>query len=310
MSAGIIRAARTRYSSTMILVAGGTGTLGSAIVQRLRDDGRPVRVLTREYSRAAALAEQGADVAVGDLADRASLERAVRGATHVITTANAFVEPARGALRRTDKAGNRHLIDAARAANVTRFMFTSALIPDAFAQVDYFAAKLKTEAYLRASGLPYTILRPAAFMEIWAKIIGEPILNKGATQIFGDGRNPMNFVAVGDVAAIAVRALDDPRAHNTHVDIVGPENLTLLEVAEIFERIKGSPAQKRHVPMLAMRIAPWLVGPFNPVFARQVRLGFLAATVPQAHDPAVSQHWNVPMTRLEDWARQHYPAPS
>ena len=58
----------------MIVVAGGTGILGSAIVRRLREDRRDVRVLTRERSRADGLAALGAEVAVGRLEDRASLE--------------------------------------------------------------------------------------------------------------------------------------------------------------------------------------------------------------------------------------------
>lgn len=288
----------------MILVAGGTGILGSAIVRRLLDAGRGVRILTRDPTRAAALAARGAEVAVGRLEDRASLDRALQGVTHVITTANAFMERDRSALARTDEGGNRNLIDAARDAGVRRFVFTSALIGQEFAQVDYFAAKLRTEAYLRSSGLPYTILRPAAFMEIWAQIIGGPILEQGTVQIFGDGRNPINFVAVDDVAAIAVLALDDPRAENTEVDIVGPENLTLLEVAAIFDRIRGEPSRKRHIPVVMMRILPTLVAPFNPVFARQVRLGRLIATVRQTADPSSRQLWPVPMTRLEDWARR------
>ena len=293
----------------MILVAGASGLLGSAIADRLLYAGWPVRVLTREPSRVAPLVARGAIVTIGDLTDRASLDRAMAGATHVVTTANAFMTPGRDAVQRVDVEGNRHLIDAARTARVRQFVFTSAWLTDAYLRIDYFAAKRNTEAYLRASGVPYTILRPAAFMEIWAMIVGEPVLKTGATRIFGRGTNRINFVAIDDVADIAVRTLDRPDAINTEVDVFGPENLSLLEVVAVFERIKGAPARKRHLPAPMLRMMSSLVNRFNPVFGRQVAAGALMATAALAVDPASSRsRWNVPMTRMEDWAKEKYAA--
>src|SRR5690606_7320657 len=184
------------------LVAGASGTLGSAIVNRLLSSGRSVRVLTRDAGRVQPLVAGGAAVAIGDITDRASIDRAIDGVTHVITTANAFIVPARDAVERVDVQGNRNLIDAAHAAGVRQFVFTSAWLPDEYLRIDYFAAKRRTEDYLRSSGVPYTILRPSAFMETWAMVIGEPILKTGATRIFGDGTNRVNFVAIDDVAAV------------------------------------------------------------------------------------------------------------
>jgi uncharacterized protein YbjT (DUF2867 family) len=294
----------------MILVAGATGVLGGAIAGRLVYEGRSVRLLVRDAARVKELAATGAQVAVGDLTDRPSLDRAMSGVTHVITTANAFMARSRRAVERIDIQGNRNLIDAAKAARVRQFVFTSAWLPDAYLRIDYFAAKRRTEDHLRASGVRWTILRPAAFMETWALVIGEPILKSGATQIFGSGTNPINFVAVDDVAAIAVQALDRPEALNTSIDIPGPENLTQLEVAAVFERITGRLARKRHLPVPMMRLTSAVLRPFNPVFARQLAAGALMATVPQAIDPTDARaRWNVPMTRMEDWARGKYVNP-
>ncbi len=158
-------------------------------------------------------------------------------------------------------------------------------MPDAYRAIDYFAAKVRIEDYLRASGLTYTILRPTAFMDTWAQVIGEPLMKTGATKIFGSGQNPINFVAVEDVAAVAVMTLDRPEGRNAIVEIGGPENLTLLQVAENFERISGRHGRKTHLPVPVMRLAP-IVRPFNPVFARQVQAGALIATAPQAFDPS------------------------
>ena len=56
-----------------------------------------------------------------------------------------------------------------------------------------------------------------------------------------------------------------------------------------------------------MRVLSRVLRPFNPVFARQVQAGALMATVPQAIDgPATRSGWDVPMTRMDDWARRTY----
>jgi NADH dehydrogenase len=285
----------------MVLLAGATGMLGGAIADKLLRDRRAVRLLARNPARVAALTARGAEAAVGDVTRRDTLDAAMRGVTHVITTVNAFLAPSRRALEAVDLQGNRNLVDAARQAGVRQFVFTSAWLPEPYYAIDYFSAKRQTEAYLRASGLPYTILRPAAFMETWATIVGDPILKTGKVQIFGDGTNKVNFVAVDDVAAAAVETLDRPDALNAAVDIFGPENLSLLEAAAVFERLKGGPARKQHLPVAIMKLLAVVAGPFNPAFARQVKAGALMASVPQAVPPDKLGRRRM---KLEEWARR------
>lgn len=291
----------------MILVAGGTGVLGGAIVQRLLDAGRPVRVLSRDPARASRWRERGAQVARGDLRDPPSLAAACAGATHVVTTANAFMGRGAESVRATDVQGNRALIDAARACGVSQFVFTSAIMPGRFRELDYFAAKLEIEDYLRQSGLTWTILRPAAFMETWAELIGGPLVRTGKTMVFGRGDTPANFVAIDNVADVAVMTLDDPGAFNTEVEIGGPENLTLNQVADIFERVTGRTATRKHLPAALMRVLGAVAGPFNPVFARQVKAGALMASTAAPFDPApMLARYPVRLITLEEWVRRHY----
>ena len=297
----------TQYHRLMILVAGGTGVLGTAIVRRLIESGRPVRVLTRRRERARTLESAGAQVRIGDLRDRSSLAEACHGATHVITTANAFMGTGAQSVDAVDELGNRNLINAARTARVKQFVFTSARVPDAYRAIDFFAAKVHTEAYLRESRLPWTIIRPTAFMETWAMIVGDPLVRTGRTQIFGSGRNPINFVAVDDVAAVVVMTLDRPDALNAVIEIGGPEDLTLLEVADIFERVTGRGGWRIRLPVPVLRalaaVVPWI----NPVFGRQVQAGLLAATLPQTFNPAAMLTlYPITPTRLESWVRARY----
>src|SRR5690349_4380607 len=102
----------------MILVVGATGQLGSLITHRLLTRGQPVRILTRAQSASQPLEQSGAQPILGDLKERASLDAACAGVDVVITTANAVQRGGADTLQAVDVEGNRHLIDAARAAGV------------------------------------------------------------------------------------------------------------------------------------------------------------------------------------------------
>jgi uncharacterized protein YbjT (DUF2867 family) len=98
----------------VILIAGGTGRLGTALVTRLTGRGLPVRVLTRDPARAAHLTGQPVEVVTGDVRDRASLAAAVRGADVVVSAVHGLTGPRGVSPVTVDARGNCNLIDAAR----------------------------------------------------------------------------------------------------------------------------------------------------------------------------------------------------
>src|SRR5947207_5030814 len=151
----------------MILVVGATGNLGGVVTRMLLAQGQPVRILARSRSNYQPLADAGAQVVLGDLKQRGSLDPACEGVETVITTANSAARGGEDNPQTVDLEGNRHLIDAALAAGVNQFIFVSVLTADPNSPVPFIQAKGKTEDTLRESGLPYTIIAPNAFMEIW-----------------------------------------------------------------------------------------------------------------------------------------------
>jgi uncharacterized protein YbjT (DUF2867 family) len=257
----------------MILIVGASGRLGGAVARMLIAKGRAVRAMSRTASKLRELKTLGADVAIGDLRDPASLQRACQGVSRVLAAAHAFDEQGNNTPRNVDELGNCNLVDAAKAYGVEHFVFTSAhdVRPDH--AVDFFRHKFKAEEYLRGSGLSYTILRPTPFMEFWAVLIGQPIVAKRRATVFGRGINPINFVAVDDVARFALMALENPVARNQIIEIGGPENLTLLQVVETFERVTGTTAKKSHVPVTVMRVMSALMRPIRPALSRQIAAG-------------------------------------
>jgi NADH dehydrogenase len=291
----------------MILIVGASGRLGSEVARRLLAQGTPVRVMSRERSRLETLKRLGAEPVVADLRDSRSLAHACEKAEKVLAAAHAFTGQGDNTPGNVDAAGNRRLIDACRAAQVRHFVFTSVRDARANHPVDFFRIKCGVEEYLRASGLSYTILRPAAFMEFWAALVGQPIVEKGRTIIFGRGRNPVNFVSIADVAQFALIALENPAARNQVIEIGGPENLSMCQVAEIFERVTGKRGRKSHVPLPLMRAMTLLMRRLNPALSRQIAAGVYMDTEDQTCDMTETlKRFPVPLTRLEDVVRAQF----
>ncbi len=236
----------------MILVVGATGMLGGMITQRLLDSGQTVRILVRPGSDYAALEQAGAQPVTGDLKDRASLDAACAGATTVITTANSAARGGDDTVETVELQGNRNLIDAAQAAGVQQFIFTSALGAAGDSPVPFLQGKAAGEEHLRASGMGYTILQPNLFMDVWfPMIIAGPIQANEPVARVGSGERQHSFVAAADVAAFAAAALGHPAAQDQTLVIGGPEPVSWRDVVAIAEGILG-----RSIPVQTVAPAP------------------------------------------------------
>jgi len=239
----------------MNLVVGATGMVGSEICRLLIAAGKPVRGLVRATSDPAKVDQlkgYGVEVVQGDLRDRASLDAACQGVTAAISTASAMpfsYDPEENNIQTTDTEGLMHLIEAAQAAGVEHFVYTS-FTPDY--DFPLRNAKRAVEGRLKDSGLTYTILRPSYFMEVWLSP-GVGFDAAGAkVQVYGTGENPISWISFRDVARFAVESLDNPTARNATLALGGPEALSQLEMVQIFEEISGRSFEVQHVPEAAL----------------------------------------------------------
>jgi uncharacterized protein YbjT (DUF2867 family) len=289
----------------MILVAGATGFLGSEICRRLLEKGKPVRALVRtsaDVAKVEALRNQGAAIVYGDLRDRASLDEACRNITSVISTATAILstEP-ENTLPATDQQGQINLVDAASAAGVSQFVYIS-YSANLDTDCALTTAKRAVEERLRQSGMTYTILRPSYFMEAWlSPAVGFDYPNAKAT-IYGEGNNKISWISLGDVAAFAVEALDNPAAHNATLELGGPEALSPLEVVQIFEEVSGKPFERQHVPEAALQAQ--YAGATEPV-----PQSFTALSIDYAHGDLIdmertSKAFPIELTSVQQYAQR------
>src|SRR4029079_959539 len=105
--------------------------------------------------------------------------------------------------------------------------------------------KFAAEECLRATAMVPAIVRPTAYMETWAGLVGGPILTTGRARVFGRGRTPINFVAAADVAAIVEKVIVGP-VEPTTVEVIGPEALPLDDGGTVFRRALGPAAPTAH----------------------------------------------------------------
>lgn len=242
----------------MILVCGATGMVGSEICRILASKGLPFRALVRETTDPAKLERlegYGAELVRGDLRDPASLAAACQGVETVICTVSAMpfsYQPGVNDVQTVDVEGAANLIDAAKAAGVQHFIYTS-FSGNLDLDFPLCQAKRAAEQRLKESGLVYTILRPTDFMQVWlTPAVGFDAINGKAT-IYGTGDQPISWISYKDVAQFAVESLENPAARNCVLELGGPEALSPHQAIKLFEEITGRTFEVTHVPPEALQ---------------------------------------------------------
>lgn len=228
----------------MILVTGGTGFIGKALIRHLVDNKYPVRTLIRPARRSPNLPRGVAvDVAVTSLNDRRGLRAAMVGVDTVFHLAGVERRGVREDLMEADIQGTRAVLAAAADAGVRRFFYLSHLGADRASAYPVLKAKAIAEEDIRRSGLDYTILRTAiVYGPGDGFTTGLAQLLHGLPFIFllpGDGQTLLQPLWVEDLVTCLVWALDNEDTRQRVYDIGGPEYLTLEQVIQKITRKLG-----------------------------------------------------------------------
>jgi uncharacterized protein YbjT (DUF2867 family) len=233
-------------SDKLIVVTGATGQQGGATAKHLLKQGWRVRALTRDVQGAAAqaLALAGAEVVAGNMDDRASLDQAFAGAYGVFSVQN-FWLPDVGAAGEVRQ--GKIVADAAKAAGVRHFVYTSVGGAERKTGLSHFDSKWQIEQYVRSLGLPATILRPVFFMENLTSPMMGP--RDGVLANALKPTTSLQMIAVEDIGFFAALAFARPQEFiGKAVELAG-DALTMPQVAETMTRVTGQPVQFVEVPL-------------------------------------------------------------
>lgn len=285
----------------MILVAGGSGRLGTQIVRRLAARSLDVRVLTRDRGRTAHLEGSRIEIVEGDVRDANAVAAAMAGVGTVVSAIHGFGDIGNVSPASVDRDGNRRLIDAAAAANAAVVLMS---IVGASAQhpMELFRMKYAAEEHLRASGVAWTIVRASAFAEFWLDLLEQTARGSGRPVVFGRGANPVNFVSVCDVAALVERAVVTTSMRGAMFEVGGPQDVSFNDLAASLQRAAGRTTRPRHVPRAMLRLLAAVLGPVRPARARQLRAAIAMDTIDLTFAPTDLRRGfpEVPMTPLAD----------
>ena len=218
-----------------VAVAGATGKQGGAVAKRLLERGHSVRALTRNPSKPAAraLGDAGAEVVAADLEDRASLDKALAGAAALFSVQDFLEAGVEAELRQ-----GINLTEAAAASGVGHVVYSGASTMDRNTGVPHLDSKWQVETRIRAIGKPWTIFRPAAFMDNWE-------WDRAAIMETGIVRYPVRpdtlyrQVAVSDIAAMVVTALEHPDVWAGQIMPLAGDASTMDEITATLSRVTG-----------------------------------------------------------------------
>ena len=230
----------------MILITGAAGKTGQAISHALSNQGVAVRAFVYRAEQIELMQAIGAQEAVfGDLLDKAALKQVVQGVQaiyHICPNMNP-----------NEIEIGRRIINAARLAGVSRFVYHSVLRPHTQAMPHHWH-KLLVEEMIFESGLNFTILQPAAYMQ---NILAnwQTIKAKGIYTVPYPVETRLSVVDLGDVAAIAAKFLTESSHTSAIYELAGSENPNQIEVAKTFSQVLG-----RSVMAQQISIDDWAAG--------------------------------------------------
>jgi uncharacterized protein YbjT (DUF2867 family) len=246
-----------------IFLTGATGFVGRHMLRRLLDEGHTVRALVRDPERACELAQSGVELTAGDVVSGAGLDEGVRGCEAVIHLVGIIVEKDTNTFERVHHGGTRNVVEAAKRADIRRFVQMSALGVRADGVAAYQTTKWRGEEEVRQSGISYCILRPSLIFGPGDGFVTQMMGMMRSAPLFrpvpGNGSPKFRPIFIDDVTACFARALTADAATNQTIELGGADELTLNEVLREIARCAGVRKPAVHIPMPFMLAGAFLM---------------------------------------------------
>jgi NADH dehydrogenase len=261
----------------MILVAGGTGFVGTAVVHALRAAELDVRVLARRPEKQDTLRSWNCEVVQGDMTDPESLRRAVDGCDTVVHLV-AILLGSRDAFEQIMVQGTRDLVEAAKGAGVGRLVLMSALgTEEGHELTPYYHAKWEEEQAVKYSGLEHVIFRPSFVFGSDGGVLPmfvRQVRFSPVTPVVGDGEGRLQPIWVDDVASFFAAGVDSAVAAGQTFELGGPDAVTWNVLLERIRSVLGKRRATLHIPVGMMRVGATLTDwlPFAPITRDQLKM--------------------------------------
>lgn len=242
-----------------VFVTGGTGFVGHEIVRQLLEAGHSVRCLVRPGSQKKLEPAEGLETCQGDATEPASLDGLLQGCDAVIHLIGIIREfPSRGiTFEKLNYKASVHLLEAAESQGVRRYLHMSANGCTKNTGSGYFQTKRRAEKKVTGSSLNWTVFRPSIIFgrrDSFVNLLANLIRKSPAMPVIGDGSYRLAPVAVEDVAACFVKALQLEAAEKQIFPLCGPSELSYNRLLEIIaDALQIKQPVKIHCPTLLVK---------------------------------------------------------
>lgn len=231
-------------------IAGGTGFVGTALLEALLKQGLSIRCLARNTLKARSLKEKGIDPHIGDITDRDSLKDALKGVDTVIHLVG-IMEGRPIDFKKIHVEGTENLINEALRAGVKLFFYQSALGASLKGDTPYEKTKAMAEELVISSGIPYIIFRPSLIIGRWdgfTKRLVDLIKNLPVIPVPGDGKARFQPLYIEDWVQAFIKAVVEKKEKNKLYELGGPEHLTYNEIITTLMNAMGIKKPIIHIP--------------------------------------------------------------
>nr|YP_010207857.1 hypothetical protein Ycf39 [Pseudo-nitzschia micropora]UBA14870.1 hypothetical protein Ycf39 [Pseudo-nitzschia micropora] len=244
-----------------LLIIGGTGTLGRQMVLQALMKGYPVRCMVRNFRKANFLKEWGVELVYGDLTKPETLPPCFKGITAVIDASTSRPDEFES-LKNVDWDGKIALIEAAKAANIQRFIFFSAQNVEQFDNIPLMKLKYGIEKKLAESNVPYTIFRLTGFYQGLIEQYAIPILENLPIWVTNENTS-IAYMDTQDIAKFTMRALQIPQTINQTFFLSGLKSWVSSEIITLCEQLAGQTAKVQRVPLIVLKLISNFFGFFE-----------------------------------------------
>ena len=244
-----------------LLIIGGTGTLGRQIVLQALTKGYKVRCLVRNFRKASFLKEWGVELVYGDLARPETIPPCLKGITAIIDASTSRPNEL-DSLKKVDWDGKLSLIEAAKVANIKRFIFFSAQNVEQFENIPLMKLKYGIENKLKESTIPYTIFRLTGFYQGLIEQYAIPILENLPIWVTNENIS-IAYIDTQDVAKFCLRSLQIPQTVNQVFFLSGLKSWISVEIIGVCEQLAGQTAKVQLVPVTILKLITNLFGFFE-----------------------------------------------
>lgn len=226
-----------------ILLAGATGYLGQFLAEVLQEQGYDTTLIVRNTNKLRTHNIQAQRVIQAELTKAEQLIGCCQGIDIVISTVGITKQKDGLSYMEVDYQANMNLLEEAKRAGVSKFVYIASLHGDKMTHLDICAAKERFVQELKASGLDYCIIRPNGFFSDMGEFF--EMAKKGRVYLFGNGQGRVNPIHGYDLATFCIEHM---QGNEQELDIGGPEILTQNEIAQLAFATLNKPTRISYIP--------------------------------------------------------------